>query len=106
MTTTTEEPVKKSKASAARDSVQWPVRAYRVEHKGWQDVTGIVRTYSAPRARYLTWRSANDVGYKVTFGNLRVTRAKEYDDCDALKVDQCYAVDYAESIVANGKDQV
>ena len=81
------------------------VRAFRVEHKGWLDVTGIVRTHSAARARYLTWHSANDVGYKVKFGDLRVTRAKEYDACDTLKVDQCYAVDYAESLSANDSHQ-
>lgn len=80
------------------------VRAYRVEHKGWTDVSGIVRTHSAPRARYLTWHSANDVGYKVKFGDLRVLRAKEYDDATDLKVDQCYAVDFAESICANDQD--
>ena len=89
-----------TQSSEGSRSLNRIVRAYRVEHKGWPDVTGIVRTHSAPRARYLTWHSANDVGYKVKFGDLRVLRAKEYDDAIGLKADQCYAVDFAESICA------
>lgn len=93
------------KSQRAEGFAPLPVRAFRVEHKGWLDVTGIVRTHSAPRARYLTWHSANDVGYKVKFADLRVTLAKEYDACETLKVDQCYAVDYAESLSANDQDE-
>jgi hypothetical protein len=55
------------------------VRAFEVSTKGFSS-TGIVAAQSAAKARYVCWVSANDVGYGVKFGDIKVRRIPEFDN--------------------------
>jgi len=74
------------------------IRAFAVECRAWIPcVTSIIRAKSAARAKYKTWFSARDVGYKVQFGDFRVRRAPEYDNAKLIP-DRCYGEDFARAI--------
>jgi hypothetical protein len=78
------------------NSVTSKLKAFRVEVKDWPEATSIVRTTKAARAKFLAWSGANDVGYKLPFGDFRVRRAQKYDDSVSLKPDKCYSLDFVE----------
>ena len=52
------------------------IRAFKTKAIG---TTSIVFSQSAGRARYVTFRGANDAGYKITFADIKVNRSPEYD---------------------------
>ena len=52
------------------------IRAFKTKAIG---TTSIVFSQSAGRARYITFLSANDAGYKITFADIKVNRSPEYD---------------------------
>ena len=72
------------------------VRAYEVKVTDWPEATSIHAAASPSKAKYQSWRSAQEAGYEfVTFGRLRVRRAPEFDGIAAkLKhgVDREYAL--------------
>lgn len=74
------------------------VRAFIVAVTDWPEATAIVRTVSPARAKFLSWNSANEVGYKLPFGRFKVKRAPIYDSVEALTPGKCYALDYAEGL--------
>lgn len=51
-------------------------KAFSTECMG---VTSIVFAATRGQAKYTTWSEANDAGYEVKFGDIRVVRANEYD---------------------------
>lgn len=83
-----------------------PVRAFRVECAFWQPpIVSICRAESASKAKFKCWESANEVGYKVEFADLKVRRAPEYDAAKLIP-GRCYGEDFARSILPqNTQDQ-
>ena len=74
-----------------------PVRAFRVECAFWSPpIISICRTESASKAKFKCWESANEVGYKVKFSDLKVWRAPEYDAAKLIP-GRCYGEDFARS---------
>lgn len=77
-----------------------PVRAFRVTCDYWEPpIVSICRVTSPQKARFACWESANEVGYKVRFGQLKVRRAPEYDAAKLIE-GRCYGEDYALSILS------
>lgn len=71
-----------------------PLKAYRVTTKWFPN--GIYAATSAPKAKYASWRKAHEVGYDITFGEMKVRRAPEYD---ALMAQEPAGIGYAEDFL-------
>lgn len=83
-----------------------PVRAFRVTCDYWQPpIVSICRVTSPQKARFACWESANDVGYKVEFGHLKVRRAPEYDNAKLIE-GRCYGEDFARNILPENAQAV
>lgn len=60
------------------------LKAYRVEYKGWPEVTSYYLAQSRSQARYFAAEAAYEAGYgpvRQHLQALRVTRAPQYDGC-------------------------
>jgi len=55
------------------------LRAFLVQVIGSPEFDGIVFSTSASKARYVSFRAADDAGYKYSFKDLRVTRKYSLD---------------------------
>ena len=53
------------------------MKAFRCEAIG---VTCIVPAEKSSQAKYQVFKSANEIGYKVTFAEIKVRRASEFDE--------------------------
>lgn len=78
-------------------SVCSPVRAFLVSVKDWPQGNSVVMTTSPAKAKYQTGAGANEAGYKITFGMLRVRRMPEWDN-GGLLPGRCYAEDYVKAL--------
>ena len=52
-------------------------------------IKSICKALSPQKARFLCWKSANEAGYSVSFGQLKVCRAREYDGIKLVS-GKCY----------------
>jgi hypothetical protein len=66
------------------------MKAYRVTCTYFDPpLISITWAETARRARYINYSAAHEVGYKITFAQLQVKRAKEYDDHPEQKPNVC-----------------
>ena len=47
----------------------------------------------ASAAKYVNWKSANEVGYKVKFGDFRVKRSPKHDNHPDAKPNLCRGIE-------------
>lgn len=60
--------------------------------------TSFVRANSRVRAKFVTWRSANEVGFNVEFGDLVAHRRPMLDKESAILPDLPYSLDFVRSL--------
>jgi len=71
------------------------LRAFEVSVKSWTPNHAAIYPATSPsKAKYMSWRTANEVGYELKFGDLRVVRAPEFD-CIVGKLKHGVDRDYA-----------
>jgi hypothetical protein len=79
-------------------------RAFRTQTKGLPTCDSIVATESHGRARYITFATARECGYKVTFADIRVTRSPEFDQwAERQATGSCWTEEYVRLAVPKGK---
>lgn len=67
------------------------MKAYKTTAFG---ITSIVPANSRGQAKWITYRSALDVGYKVSFGDIRAVRASKHDTWAKTASQQCWEEQY------------
>ncbi len=78
--------------------------------KGWQvkagdSVTSIVFAETRSKAKYVTFRSASEVGYDVKFSDLTARRAKQFDCiANGRGKYECLTVEHAERLAQLQRD--
>lgn len=74
-------------------------KAWRISVDGFDDA--ITHADSRRKAKYRAWKGSQDAGYRHSFAEIRVTRAKEYDDFRyaGQELDVCIPEDLVKSQV-------